>query len=192
MQIFSAFIGVLNGTASAILTSYVAAVVILLLGFIAARMVGILSKTILKRFGLNRLVQQSIGVKFSIEEILNTLFVYFIYFITIIMALNQIGIATQIAQAIAIGVIIIVIISVIIAIKDFVPNIIAGLYILHMWHLKKGDFVEFDNSKGKIIELTLLDTRIETPEKDSLIIPNTTMYKKVVRVKNPKYSRAAN
>ena len=182
MSIVASLVGILNGTASTVLTSYVAAVVILLVGFIAARLVGILSRTILHSLKLNKFIKETVGLRLSIEEILPTFFVYFIYFLTIVMALNQIGITTRLVHGFAIAIIVIIIISVVIALKDFVPNIIAGFYMLHFWHLKVGDKIEFENTKGKVVEISLLDTMLKTAEKDTLIIPNTTMYKKIVKI----------
>ncbi len=183
MSIIASLVGVLNGATSPLVTKYVAAVVILLVGFIIARMFSILARTILNSVKLNEFFENTIGFKFSIEEILIAGFTYFIYFITIIMALNQLSLTTRIIDIVAIAIIVIVVISMVIAIKDFFPNIIAGFYMLHFWHIKVGDKIEFDNTLGKIIEMTLLDTMLETPEKDFLIVPNTTMYKTVVKVK---------
>ena len=57
------------------------------------------------------------------------LFSYFIYFIAIIMALNQVGLTSAILNMLSGAVILLILISMILAIKDFVPNMVAGIFI---------------------------------------------------------------
>ena len=182
MAILSTVVGVLNGTASRLLTKYVAALVILLVGFIVARLIGIISTIVLRELNINRIVKRYLGLGISLEEILSTVFVYTAYFFTIVMALDQIELTTKLFDMVSIAVIIVIAISIGIALKDFIPNLIAGFYLLHVGHVKPGDRVKIDNSEGRIVELHLLESRIETKEKDTLLVPNSTMIKKIIRV----------
>ncbi|MBW2988564.1 mechanosensitive ion channel [Candidatus Woesearchaeota archaeon] len=183
MTLFNAMVGALNSVMSPTVVNYIAALVILFTGFITARLVGVLSKRLLREVNLNQIITKSIGLRLSAEEILSSLIIYFIYFITVVMALNQIGATSKLLHGVTLTIIIIVCISIFIALKDFVPNIIAGVYLLHLAHYKPGDQIEFDNVKAKVIEVDLLETRLQTPDKDFLVVPNSTMLKKVLRVR---------
>ena len=44
--------------------------------------------------------------------------------------------------------------------------------------IKKGDIITIDGVKGKIIGITLLETKIETNNKEIIFIPNANVAKK--------------
>jgi len=161
----------------------IAALVILLVGFISARLLGLVSRVILKELSLNKTIAKYTSLRIAVEEIISAAVVYFIYFISIWLALNQLGIATKLLHAIGIAAITVILVSIIIALKDFVPNLLAGIYLLHIGHLKPKDRVSFDNVEAKILEIHLLETKMETQNKEYLLVPNSTLLKKIIKIK---------
>src|SRR3989344_3758317 len=68
-----------------------------------------------------------------------------------------------------------IIVFTILAFKDWVPNIIAGLYIYKNNKVKIGDIIKVKGVKGKIIEMNLVETKIETNNNELIFIPNSNM-----------------
>ncbi len=182
MPILSTLIGLLNGTTSGFFNNYVAALIILLVGVILGNLVGQLMRKLLNSFGINKLIRRT-GLGISLEEILSGVFRYIVYLVTIVLAMNQVGMTRTLVEGVCLAVALILIISICIALKDFVPNLIAGLYLLHGNTVKVGDSVEFDNTKGKVIAIHIMDSRLETGKKEFLVVPNSTMLKKLIKVK---------
>lgn len=170
-----------------VFTELVAAIIILLIGFIFGRMAGKIILKIFKEIELNRLLKKTTGIKVSLAELISKSITYFIYFIFIIAALEKLNISAVAFNLLAGGVIIIIIISIFLSIKDFIPNIIAGIYITQKAFVSKGDVIKIDNIEGKIIDLQLNTIKLETKKGDMLFIPNSILLKsKLTKVKTKK------
>jgi len=182
-------IGILPKLLSGIFTKLVVAVIIVLIGLVAGKLLGKLIHKLLHEIGLNQLIKKSTGIKIAIEEIISSFVTYFIYFIFIVMALNQLGITTVILHMISGAILIIIIISIMLSIKDFMPNMFAGFFIHQKGFIKEGDIIKVDNIQGKIIHINLVETKIETKQGDIIYIPNSLLTKKtIVKVKKKKIS----
>ena len=182
MALLGTIAAVLSGTVSSVLTKYVAALVIIFVGFVVARLLGLFIKMAMKEAKVNVRLSNLTGVQVSIEEIVSTVLVYVVYFLTIVMALNQIGLTSRVFDIVAISVIVIMLVSIAIALKDFFPNVVAGIYLLHWGFVKKGQKVKVDTTEGIVKEINLLETKIETKDKDILLVPNAQMVKKVISI----------
>lgn len=83
-------------------------------------------------------------------------------------SLNQLGISTTSfvavlgAMTVAIGV----------SLKDQVSNLAAGVLIVVFHPFRRGDYVEIGGHTGTVQEITLVSTRIRTPNNHEVIIPN--------------------
>ncbi len=169
---------------SGIFTKLVIVVIIVLIGLVAGKLLGKLIHKLLHEIELNKLIKKSAGIKISAEEIISFFVTYFIYFIFIVMALNQFGLTTVVLHMIAGAILIIIIISIMLSIKDFMPNMFAGFFIHKKRFIKEGDIIEVDNTKGKIIHINLVETTIETKQGDIVYVPNSLLTKKtIVKVK---------
>lgn len=153
------------------------AVIILLLGFIIGKTLSKLIARLLAEINLNKVLTDISGIKFHIEEVISHFVLYFIYFISVITALKQLGIATEILNILSGAVIVLIGIFIILSVKDFIPNIISGIVIYQKNIISKGDEIEFKNVSGKVVEITLLDTKLETKKGDLIIIPNVNLTK---------------
>ena len=159
------------------LAKLVAAIAILLIGILFARFLSKLTNKILKEVKLNDILKEEFGVKLPLEEFFSRIVEYIIYFITIIMALNQLGLTTIILYIILVVVLVIIIILIVLAFKDFMPNLTAGFYINRSKNIKKGDNVEVNTVKGKILDINLVETKIKTKEGDEILVPNSFLLK---------------
>lgn len=165
----------------------IVAVVILLIGFVAGKLIARIVYKILNSFEVNRSLKGLTGISFNVEGIVETFVKIFIYFIAVIIALQQLGIATTILNFVAAGVIIVIIIAVILGVKDFIPNTIAGLFIKNKKTIKVGETIKVKGMKGVVKEITLVETKIETKTGDIIFIPNSVISKtEVIKLKNKK------
>ena len=96
------------------------------------------------------------------------------------MALNQMGLTSLILNMLSGSVILLILISIILAIKDFVPNMVAGIFIFQKEIIRKGDVISFDKIKAKVLETTLIETKLESKSKDTIYIPNSVLIKKEI------------
>ncbi len=167
----------IRDSTSGILYKFVVAIVLLLVGFILGRILGRLMFKFLHSFDLNANFSKLSGVTVKIEEIAESFTSYFIYFITIVIVLQQIGLATTILHMIAGGVIILIILSTFLGIKDFIPNAIAGFILQRKNNFKKGQIIKVKGMMGKIVSITLVETKIMTKEGDIIFIPNSVLNK---------------
>jgi small conductance mechanosensitive channel len=162
---------------SGLLYKFIVSIILLLAGFILGRILGRLMYKFLHSFEVNANFSKLSGVTVKIEEIAETFTAYFIYFVTIVIVLQQIGLATTILHMIAGGVIILIILSTFLGIKDFIPNAIAGFFMQRRKAFRIGQVIKVKGMMGKIISITLVETKIQTKEGDIIFIPNSVLNK---------------
>jgi len=153
----------------------ITAFLITILGLIIGNIFSNILKRFLKGLEINRIFKEQIKREVKIEEYFAYFIKYFIYLITIIIALDQMGLPTKVLKIIFILIGIAIIVFTILAFKDWVPNIIAGLYIYKNNKVKIGDIIKVKGVKGKIIEMNLVETKIETNNNELIFIPNSNM-----------------
>ena len=158
----------------------VAAVVIVLIGLIVGRVIGKLVRKGLHELEIDSILNKYAKIRIPIEESFGRIVSYVIYFIAIILALNQLGLSTFILRVILWIILVLVVAFVILAFKDFIPNLAAGFFIHHKLKLKKGNIIEVAGVKGKIINMNLVETTIKTKNKEEVIVPNAMLNKNIV------------
>jgi small-conductance mechanosensitive channel len=166
-----------RNSTSGLFYKFIVAIILLLVGFIIGRICGRLVFRFLHSFEINESLSKLSGVRMKIEEIAETFTTYFIYFITVVIVLQQMGLATTVLHMIAAGVIIIIILSTFLGVKDFIPNAIAGLYIQRRRKFLVGQTIKVKGMSGKIDKITLLETRLKTKSGDIILIPNSILHK---------------
>lgn len=154
----------------------IAAIAIILIGIIVARITNRIIRKVLHELELNRILREQAGVKIPVEEFAGSLAKYLIYFIAMIMALAQLGLQTIILYIILVIVLVILVSFVVLAFKDFIPNITAGFFIHQKGMIKEGDFIQVKDIKGKVISISLVETKIKVG-KDIVYIPNSVLTK---------------
>jgi len=97
---------------------------------------------------------------------------YAIIIICIIMILNIFGVSTAslIALLGAAGV------TIALALKDTLGNVAAGIGLLIMGTLRKGEYIEFDTFSGTVKEINLFTTILETPDGIYVSAPNSRIW----------------
>lgn len=172
--------GSLSSRLSDLTLNLIAALVILLVGLVIGRFLGNLTKKVLHELELDRLLKEQTKFKIPLEQFLGNLVKFIIYFIAIIFALDQLGLQTAILNIILAIIIIVLVVFMILAIKDFIPNLIAGLMLHQKRNIKPGEKIEVNNIEGEIINVTLTETKLRTKSGDIVYIPNSILTKNVV------------
>jgi small conductance mechanosensitive channel len=159
------------------------AILIFLAGFILGKLLGRILYKFLTEMELNKFFRESLHLKANIEHILSEMLSYTIYVIALIAALEEIGVANIVLYLISATVILLILISFFLAIRDILPNFIAGLYLYSREGLKQGVTVEIDELKGEFMHIDLFHLRIKTKAGDILYIPNSAAAKAKIKIK---------
>jgi small conductance mechanosensitive channel len=172
-----------------IIAKVIVAFIILLIGFILARIVNKLILRLFKELNIDVLFKKA-GVKISLGKIVASFIQYFIYLISIILALDQLGIRTAVLNMLGAAIIVIFIILIVLAVKDFVPNFFSGIFIFQKKYFKEGELIKVKGVVGTVKEITLLETKIETESGDVLLVPNSALTKtEIVKINKTKKKR---
>ena len=171
-------------TVNPLLNRLLVAIIILLVGFAVGKLLGKFIKKILEEMNIDKNLNSTTGWKFSLEKLIANFITYFTYLIAIIMTLDTLDVTSAVLNMIAGTIILLVLISIVLAIKDFVPNMMAGLMLKNRKEYKKGVKVKIKNIEGKILEIGLLETTIITNKKDTILVPNSIFTKNETFIKN--------
>jgi len=161
------------------MANFIVAIIILLIAFIAGRILRRVVKKLLHEIDLDKNIKKA-GLKISLENIISAGVSYLIYFIAIIEVLNQFGIVTPVFTILLFGVVTFLVVVSLLAVKDFIPNFISGFYIYRTGFIRKGDTVKVRNLTGIVEEVTMTKTKLKTKTKDLVFIPNSVITKSEV------------
>ena len=139
----------------------IGALVLLALGFLAARLIRVLLRKILFKSNIDKTI-----VTFAA----NLLYGLALTFV-VIMAMGQLGIETASFVAIlgAAG------LAVGFALKDSLSNFSAGVMLLVFRHFKVGDYIEGGGVAGSVEEIHIFTTRLVTPDNKVIYVPNSSL-----------------
>jgi small-conductance mechanosensitive channel len=104
--------------------------------------------------------------------------------VIVLVALEQLDIATELLHAIiklvVAGIMLALAISVGFGAKEVAHNLLSGVYARE--HFKPGEQIEIDQIKGEIQEVSTLNTIISLSENETVSIPNSTLYNSLVKI----------
>tara|TARA_Y100000310_G_scaffold336309_1_gene420472 strand:- start:1367 stop:1948 length:582 start_codon:yes stop_codon:yes gene_type:complete len=153
------------------------AILIIAFGVIIGRILGKFSRNAVKKMNLNGNIRKSLGIKTRPEQLVEKFVKYFIIIIALITALIQIGIAISLMNFLLVIFGGVVLISFTLALRDFMPNFFAGLYIFSTKKVKKGDHIKFQDFEGIIQKIDFLDIHLKMDSKNVMLIPNSYLMK---------------
>lgn len=152
----------------------VVAAIVLLLGFVVARLSERIMRRITKQLDVDGILfRMGFGLPFS--GTLSVLLKYAIYAITVVFALRYVGLAEQALSVFAIVVILIVVVGMILGLVEFVPNFWAGLWLHRKRFLSLHEWIEVDGIEGEIIHMDVLETAIKTRQGDTIYLPSSLL-----------------
>lgn len=170
---------------SGILLNITVAILILLIGFIVGKLTGRFLKGAMHEAEIDSILSRA-GFKINLEGKMSVVFEYTIYAAAVIIALNQMGIAATVLQALLLLVIALIIVFAFISLKDFLPNAIAGFLIHKKKLLASGDSIEIQGISGKVEDVGWVETKIINQNKDIVYIPNSSFLRSGLKVNRRK------
>ncbi|MBT3940821.1 mechanosensitive ion channel [Candidatus Woesearchaeota archaeon] len=185
-QIFSQENGVLLPMWE-ILIHLFGAIIIGVLGFFLGKALGKAAKHIVETLELKKQFKKA-GIRFDPELMAENVVKYLSFLGTFIIALNYLGITPVILNIIFVGILMIVIFTLFLSLKDFIPNIIAGIHLISINKLKKGDSIKVKDVAGKVSEISLTETTLISAKGNKIIIPNSTIMREQIII-TPKGKR---
>jgi len=172
-----------GNTVSPVLSNIVIAVLILLLGMIIGKLVGSLVRRALNEVQLDKSLRSASKLKFSLEKGIGSLVSFVIYVIAVILSLNKLGLTAAILTILTSIIVLIIVVSFLLTVRDFFPNLIGGIRIKSKNMFSEGDEIQIREVKGKVAASGFLETKIVTPYKEEVIIPNSVFNKRQVIVR---------
>lgn len=159
------------------------AILIFLAGFIIGNILGKVIYKLLKEIEINTILKNLTGIKLNLDHLISNIISYAIYFLSLVAALEQLGIANTILYLISGTIILFILISFFVAIRDFIPNLVAGFYLYSKEKLKDGCKIEINDIRGTLEHVDLLQVKVLTKKGDIIYIPNSTVIKSKIKVK---------
>ncbi len=167
-------------TLNSITLNLIAAIVILIVGLIIGRFISNLTRKILNELEFDRILKEQARIKLPTTELISSIIKYVIYVIAIVLALNQVGLRSFILNIILTIIIVLLIIFMVLSLKDFIPNLVAGLFLHQKRNIQPGDFLQVNNIEGEVLSITLFETRIKSKNNEIVYIPNSLLTKNIV------------
>ena len=146
----------------------VSAFVIFVIGLIIGKFAGFIVSNLLHELKIEELLE-TMGMKLFISKTAGMIVSIAIYIGGLILALNQLGIAEIFVIVIAALIAIIIILAVLLGAADMIRNFFAGAGLRKKYLSKKT--INLPAVKGKIIEVGLTKIKVETKDKDILVVP---------------------
>ena len=176
----------LIGSFNTTIISLSKAVLTFVFGFILGKIVERVLFKVLKEIEINKIIKDATKLKINADHLISHFISYVIYFLAFVAALEQLGLANTILYLLSGAIILFILISFFLAIRDFIPNLMAGIYLYSKEKVKEGKYVEIDNIKGELLHVDLLQLKIQTKNGDILHIPNSTAMKSKIKIRKRK------
>ncbi len=170
------------------LTRLLIAVIILLVGFIIGRILGKIIETFLESIGLDSSFKETSGLRFSITNLLSKSVSIVIYAGSAVLAFSTLGLKTILFNLLMAVLLFTIGVSFLLSLKDFFPNLFAGLKIKWSGKIREGMTLSTAGDSGEVEEVNLLNV-VLSPKKEKgekVIIPSSLLLKKKVSVKKEK------
>jgi len=156
------------------------ALLIAVIGIVLAQIISNIVKKLLKGMGVNKLLEKELGISINIVKWVSWAIKWLVYVITLVLVLSQLGIPTKTLKIAFLIILALTGIFIILSSRDWIPNLIAGMYIKKTKKLKTGDTITVKGIKGEIRSMGSLEVEIKTPRGERVFIPNTIFIKEEV------------
>jgi small conductance mechanosensitive channel len=141
---------------------FAVAIIILLAGFIIAKIAGKVVKRILAEAELNKILAKA---KFTpVSDALGGIVEYALYVATVIVVLQQFGLANITLWIAGIVAVLAILFSLTLTIRDFIPNAIVGLFIRKKLNAKLGKQVKLGMISGRLEHVGIVASTIRNPD----------------------------
>ena len=154
-----------------------AAIAIVIVGFIVGSLVAKLVRRVLEELEMNRVLSEYLHLHLRLEQWVGVVLKYIIYVIAVLWALSQLGITSILLQLGIVILIVVVSVIILLQFKNFLPNLIAGIMIQRRRLIIVGEKISVGAVEGRVRAIGILETKMETKDGDIAFIPNTLIIK---------------
>ncbi|MBI2670792.1 mechanosensitive ion channel [Candidatus Woesearchaeota archaeon] len=173
MSIFSDYTSFINDA----LVKLVSFVTIIIIGFVIGRFFGKLCYKILNELEIDSILTKRLNATVDIERIAGKSVQYVIYLVSLIYALNKIGVPLDIFYYLFLVVFFVFIVFLILETKDYLYNLFIGTFFINKKFLKLGQKIKIKDIEGVIVKITATEIKIITPDNDTFFVPNAVLKK---------------
>jgi small-conductance mechanosensitive channel len=166
---------------SPVINRITSALVILLLGFILARIFGKIIEKVLHLLNIDKNIEKRRGLKFSFEKVISAIITYLIYVASVVWSLKVLGVPNTALYIILAVIVIIIIVFLLISFKDFLANFLGSTALKKKHKIEEGARIKMKNVEGKIVETGVFETHLKTKNGEDFFIPNALFWKEKFR-----------
>ncbi|MEM3690713.1 MAG: mechanosensitive ion channel, partial [Candidatus Micrarchaeia archaeon] len=106
------------------------------------------------------------------------------YVISIIIALNQLGIAAAVFKVISAVIVFLLLVSMGLYIKDILPNFFAGINIISTRKIRVGDHLKIDDrTEGDVVRVDITEICLKGAEGELIYVPPALIQKSKVEIR---------
>lgn len=156
--------------------------VIFLVGITVGKIAEMLLMKLFDEIELNKHLVKLSRLKWQFNIIMSKAIAYAIYIISIVWALNILGITRIIIFIIAGVLALVLLLSVAFGLNDAIANYFAGFIVRFRHNLKVGMHIRSGHLEGHIINMDSQHVRLETGKAESVFIPYTALLKNKVKI----------
>lgn len=157
------------------------AIMILLIGFMAGKLISMILYKLLKEIQLDKTVNKYINQKFYVSRYISSIVSVTIYIITFFLALDKLRLTTAFIFIISIIALIIFIGTLILGLGGFFPNLYAWIMIMQEGKIKSGNKIKLKTLSGKITRIGVFRSWIEKSG-ENFVVQNSVLYKEGKKV----------
>ncbi len=149
-----------------VINEIAAAIIIVFVGFIIAKLAGKIAKRVMAEAELNRILKTA---GFSpLSDTIGKMIEYIIYILTILAALQSLGLTEIVSAILILAAIAILSFILILTIKEFIPNAIMGIILRKKIKQYLGKKVQIGEIEGKLERIGIVSIIIKNGDEHSL------------------------
>lgn|GEM_PF-6698661 len=141
-----------------------------IIAFVAILVLGLPLSKILNK-ALFKILKKS-KVDKAISSFISSIFKVLSFFVVVVLAVSKL-LGTDLSSLIATFGAVFVAFSIVL--KDYISNAVSGTVILANKPFTIGDIIEIGNTTGEVVKMSFLSTKILTPSKKEVTIPNVRL-----------------
>lgn len=162
-------------------TDLAIAAIVLFTGLVAARVLSLLADVGLRKLKIDQALREGFGVPFKASSVASQVLLWGIAGVTVLATLKILGINAIVVTALAIFAIVVIAFSIVLALRDLVPNFIAGAEMHRKGFFSEGDSVVIDGERARVLEAGMLETILEQSGM-RIVIPNAMLLRREIVV----------
>ncbi len=155
---------------------------IVFISFLVGKMLGRLARKLLVDLKADAWLRRLSGVNVPLARLVGGFVAAVLYTLGFILALRAVGLGTTAVLVLALVFLVSVLLGLLVALRDLIPNALAGLT-LDRRHVRVGAWLRMEGVEGRVVEVALLETHVESREGELIIIPNALFTRRTFTLK---------